>query len=168
MGAQVGLWVRPEETPEDRGSAGTQEECPRGQEHGWVLCCQRGSSELPPLGAGRSSGGWGEAAWRGRHHQAGDPERPLSAGRPLLSTHPHEDLTQLTAAEPEGALCSGDSQPTSEARVELRRTQTCHRNTELLVGPGTWEPWPRAGAPGALTAHGVLMAHGLGRQRVNS
>ena len=123
-------------------SVGTQKERPWGQEQGWVLCCQRSSSELPLLGAGRSSGGWGEAAWMGRRHQAGDLEQPLSAGCPLLSTHPHEDLTQLTAAKLEGALCSGNSQPTSEARVELRRAQTCHRNTELLVGPGAWEPWP--------------------------
>lgn len=59
----------------------------------------------------------------GRLHQAGDLEQPLSAGCYLLSTHLHEDLTLLTPAKLEGALCSGDVQPTSEARVELRRTQ---------------------------------------------
>ena len=43
----------------------------------------------------------------GRHHQAGDLEQPLKAGRHPLSAHLRGDLTVLTPAKLEAALCAG-------------------------------------------------------------
>ena len=43
----------------------------------------------------------------GIHHQAGELEQPLKAGCHPLSTHLHGNLTLLTPAKLEAALCSG-------------------------------------------------------------
>ena len=105
----MGLWVRPEGWRHTK--TGDQWEHRRSilrdKSRAGSFAVREAALSSHFLGLDGAPGGGRGAAWMGRHHQAGDLEQPLKAGRHPLSAHLRGDLTVLTPAKLEAALCAG-------------------------------------------------------------